>query len=317
MLESEAPDQRKKRLINKNQANYRKKQKLNINPTSRQDNIGAKCHELGRMDQICTHCGAKFWMDEKDQHSSQSFPTFTVCCAGSKVRLPCLLRPPPYLMNLYTSLESEANTFRKNIRSYNSLLACTSFGTDVNGEFQRSGVSNFTIHGQVYHFIGSLLPNKGQVPKFAQLYIYDTEHEMKNRLNIMQDINTTILQNLQDMLDVANPYIQVFRQAQDIIQTSETSNISMVIHGDRTKNLHKYGAPTSSDVAVLMIGDGCDIEPSNRDILLSKREGSLQKISELHPSYDPLHYVLLFPRGDDGWHTNIPLIGSKIRKRVT
>ena len=140
---------------------------------------------------------------------------------------------------------------------------------------------------------------------------------MKNRLNIMQDINTTILQNLQDMLDVANPYIQVFRQARDIIQTSETSNISMVIHGDRTKNLHNYGAPTSSDVAVLMIGDGCDIEPSNRDILLSKHEGGIQKISELHPSYDPLHYVLLFSRGDDGWHTNIPLIGSKLRKRVT
>uniref|UniRef100_U9SSZ5 Uncharacterized protein n=1 Tax=Rhizophagus irregularis (strain DAOM 181602 / DAOM 197198 / MUCL 43194) TaxID=747089 RepID=U9SSZ5_RHIID len=43
----------------------------------------------------------------------------------------------------------------------------------------------------------------------------------------------------------------------------ETSDVSMVIHGDHTKNLHKYGAPISSDVAVLMIRDGCDIEPSN------------------------------------------------------
>ena len=84
----------------------------------------------------------------------------------------------------------------------------------------------------------------------------------------MQDLDATILQNLQDMLDTINPYIQNFRQARDIIQTSETSDISMVIHGDRTKDLHRYNAPTSSDVAVLMIGDGCDIEPSNRDILL-------------------------------------------------
>jgi len=203
-------------------------------------------------------------------------------------------------MNLYTSLEPEANAFRRNVRSYNSLLACTSFGADVNGEFQRSGLSNFTIHGQVYHFIGSLLPNEGEAPKFAQLYIYDTENEMNNRLNIMQNVDVTILQNLQNMLDVANPYIQVFRQARDIIQASETSDVSMVIHGDRTKNLHRYEAPTSSDVAVLMIGDGCDIEPSNRNILLRQREGGLQKISELHPSYDPLHYVLLFPRGDNG-----------------
>ncbi|CAB5190395.1 unnamed protein product [Rhizophagus irregularis] len=108
------------------------------------------------MDQICTYCGAKFWMNEKDKHSTQNSPSFAVCCAGGKVGLPPLLRPPPYLMNLYTSLEPEANAFRRN----------------------RSGLSNFTIHGQVYHFIGSLLPNEGEAPKFAQLYIYDTENEM-------------------------------------------------------------------------------------------------------------------------------------------
>ena len=74
-------------------------------------------------------------MNEKDQRSTLTSPTFAVCCAGGKVRLPPLLRPPPYLINLYTSLESEANNFRKNIRSYNSLLVCTSFGADINGEF--------------------------------------------------------------------------------------------------------------------------------------------------------------------------------------
>ena len=73
------------------------------------------------------------------------------------------------------------------------------------GEFRRSGVSNLTIHEQVYHFIGSLLPDEGEAPKFAQLYIYDTENEIKNRLNIMQDVDATILQNLQDMLDMTNP----------------------------------------------------------------------------------------------------------------
>ena len=132
----------------------------------------------------------------------------------------------------------------------------------------------------------------------------------------MQNLDVTILQNLQDMLNTVNPYIQVFRQAWDIIQASEVSDLSMVIHSDRTRNLHRYGTLTSSDVAALMIGDGCDIEPSNRDILLSKCEGDIQKISELHPSYDPLYYVLLFPKGDDGWHINLPLIGSRRRKRV-
>src|SRR5581483_471329 len=204
-------------------------------------------HDCGRMDKICLHCGAKFWMGERDQKSTKAFPTFAVCCAGGNVRLTPLLKPPPYLMYLYTSLESEANSFRKNIRGYNSLLACTSFGANVNNEFQRKGVSNFSVHGQVYHLIGPLLPEEGQPPKFAQLYIYDTENEIENRLNLMQDLDPTILQNLQDLLNTVNPYICVFRQARDIFQTSEVPNVSMVIYSDRTQDLRRYGAPTSSD----------------------------------------------------------------------
>jgi hypothetical protein len=31
----------------------------------------------------------------------------------------------------------------------------------------------------------------------------------------------------------------------------------------------------------------------------------LVRISELHPAYDPLHFVLLHPRGEPGWQPNI------------
>lgn len=40
----------------------------------------------------------------------------------------------------------------------------------------------FRMHGQNYHLIGSLMPSEGEPPRFAQLYIYDTENEIKNRL---------------------------------------------------------------------------------------------------------------------------------------
>ena len=66
-----------------------------------------------------------------------------------------------------------------------------------------------------------------------------------------------------------------------------------------------------------MVGDGYNENPINRDIVLKLHDKTLQSISETHPSYDPLHYVLLFPRGDDGWHINIPLNGFLRRKRVT
>ena len=127
-------EQRKRKLKRENQSRYRKKQKTKhrsgINLLERQQQYANNIlhYELGRMDQICIHCNAKFWIDEKDHNSSQVSPSFAVCCAGGKVRLPPLLKPPSYILDLYTSSNSDAALFRKNIRGYNNLLACTSFG---------------------------------------------------------------------------------------------------------------------------------------------------------------------------------------------
>jgi hypothetical protein len=51
-----------------------------------------------------------------------------------------------------------------------------------------------------------------------------------------------------------------------------------------------YGIPISPNVAILMIEDGYNIEPSNCDILFSQHNGNLQKISKLHPFYIMYYY---------------------------
>ena len=40
----------------------------------------------------------------------------------------------------------------------------------------------YRMSGQNVHLIGSVLPTDGYPPKFAQLYIYDTENELNNRI---------------------------------------------------------------------------------------------------------------------------------------
>jgi hypothetical protein len=44
----------------------------------------------------------------------------------------------------------------------------------------------FLINGQVQHRIGSLLPSPNKIPKFTELYIFDTKNEIQNRIRALQ-----------------------------------------------------------------------------------------------------------------------------------
>lgn len=62
----------------------------------------------------------------------------------------------------------------------------------------------------------------------------------------------------------------------------------------------RYNAPTSDEVAVILPGTGSE-QVDKRDIILHERSGALQRMSEKHPAYDPLHFPILFPKGEQGW----------------
>jgi hypothetical protein len=54
-------------------------------------------------------------------------------------------------------------------------------------------------------------------------------------------------------------------------------------------------------------GDGSEERSDHRDIVLRLSGGDFKRISHLHPSYSALHYTMLFPRGEEGYHTTIPM----------
>lgn len=64
--------------------------------------------------------------------------------------------------------------------------------------------------------------------------------------------------------------------------------------------------PTVSEIAAIVPGDGTQATDS-RDIILHRRTGPLQRISDGHRSYASLHYVLFFPYGEDGWHWELQM----------
>ncbi|KAL3655874.1 hypothetical protein CASFOL_000270 [Castilleja foliolosa] len=141
--------------------------------------------DLGDASYECRYCDALFWLDERlPREGSSSNPSYSGCCQGGIVDLPRLLEPPVFLSDLLHGNHSRSKHFQENIRSYNSMFCFTSMGGKIDHDINKgSGPRIFRLHGQNYHSIGSLLPEDGTTPKFAQMYIYDTENEISHRKN--------------------------------------------------------------------------------------------------------------------------------------
>ncbi|CAI0469524.1 unnamed protein product [Linum tenue] len=164
------------------------------------------------------------------------------------------------------------------------------------------------ICGENYHRIGSLLPVDGEKPKFAQLYIFEPENELDHRLANFASRETMLLPellaSLLRMLDETNVLVKTFRRIRQDLQHSSTPNLRLRIFGMESRN-RQYDLPTSSDVAALIPGDFIP-DRKDRDIIVDHRDEGLKRISSVNPKFEALHFPLLFPYGEDGYHPLIP-----------
>ncbi|KAH1137286.1 hypothetical protein GYH30_027321, partial [Glycine max] len=265
--------------------------------------------DLGDQLMQCSHCNANMWYNErvsKDKRTTN--PRFSLCCGNGKVELPLLQNPPKYLYQLlYDHGTSDSNNYQQNIRTYNMMFAFTSVGIKFDKSINHSrGPPTIRIQGQPCHRIGSMLPMPGKEPKFAQLYIFDTENEVQNRINAISphnQIQEHIVSQLSEMLDEYNVHAKTFRMARDRLQDVQVDNIKLKLIANREKDGRTYNVPTVPEVATLIVGD-FDAN-SKRDIIIETQHGQLQRIHELHSIYLALQYPFLFPYGEDGYRLDI------------
>ena len=239
-----------------------------------------------------------------------------MCCIQGKISLPPLHHPPPELALLLISPEREGSRFRSNIRNYNNALAMTSVGRHLDNSLNSAGGGpfSFRLHGELIHRIGSLLPAENQQPLYAQLWISDSAHAANAALNARMgmsynsNLDSTTLSNLQDMLFRHHPAVQHYKQAMELcrhIPLEQQCRISLRF--DTGCDRRRYQAPDASvrEIAVILPGDGDQVRGS-QDIILYRNSGQpLQRISDTHPFYPSLRYVLLFPTGQLSWHPTI------------
>ncbi|XP_020090993.1 uncharacterized protein LOC109712000 isoform X3 [Ananas comosus] len=284
---------------------------------------------LGDSTYACEFCGALFWYEERlEKDKRLTRPRYSICCMQGKVELPLLKDPPSTLNNLLHNKDSRSNHFLKKIRSYNMMFSFTSMGGQIDSTInQGGGPYVFKLHGQNCHMIGSLLPTQGSRPRFSQLYIYDTDNEVLNRISAISssrssdEFDPTIVNELKSMLDDCNCLAKSFRMARDRFVAEDYQDLKLRLLRKRGTDGRRYNLPTSSEVAALIVGD-IEKNTVERDIVVETQTGLLQRIHELHPSYLPMQYPLLFPYGEDGYGDDIQIRGSnffssKKRRRVT
>ena len=157
--------------------------------------------------------------------------------------------------------------------------------------------------------MGALLPEAGHAKKFAQLYIADNSAILACRMSVSPDLDKRVLEELQTMLELSNPYVQLYEQARHRMENEQVVDLELCLFYLHSNDRRRYNTPTTNEIGAIMVGDGYDGSISDRDIVLKRCDGRLQRISALHSAYTPLHYVLLFPDGRQGWTPMIPLRG--------
>lgn len=295
------------------------------NRTRTSTSANGKPWNFGRPIYKCQYCKALLWCEERlNSNKGTTTPTFGICCKQGKIDLPPLREPPPYLRNLLRSEGQDSVNFKENIRSYNSMFSFTSMGGVVDKEINTSkGPYVFRLHGQNYHHIGTLLPEGTDKPRFAQLYIYNTENEVDNRISASRcndsksTVDPNIVKELKVMLDDNNILAKTFRMARDRFQEGDYHDYTLRMLGKRNGT---HNLPSASEVAALVVRDPTG-ESEGRDIVVEYKNMEPQRISEIHPKFMSMQYPLLFPYGEDGFKLEIPYKktkgGANSRKYVT
>ncbi|GKE95262.1 hypothetical protein Tco_1580117 [Tanacetum coccineum] len=162
------------------------------------------------------------------------------------------------------------------------MFSMTSLGAQIDDSINNGrGPYVFKISGQLYHWIGSLCLAEGEPQWFLQLYIYDTNNKVENRVSHFgadnSELHKGIVEGLIDLLDAHNALVLLFGTACDML-----------------------------GVIVYETGPESDMD---YDSVLEERSGYPHRVNKLHASYMSLQFPLLFIYGQDGYSKELKMVG--------
>ncbi|XP_062232985.1 uncharacterized protein LOC133930365 [Phragmites australis] len=251
----------------------------------------------------CQYCNAK-----KFEHETKGF-----CCRNGNIKL-STPDTPSELMRLWSSSDTDARHFRDNIRFFNGHFSFTSLYCHLDSEttdMRKHGIYTFRAHGQMYHNIRSF-GTDGSEPKHLELYFYDDDPNLELRFRrcrkeLYQQDND-VIRKLVDILR-GNPYSE---QLRSMGQVEDLDDYCVTLNLDHRLDQRTYNVPATSEVAAVWVEESDRRRQFENSIILQGKNREVYGIRSYHGCYDALSYPLFFPRGELGWHTDIPKVGVSI-----
>ncbi|KAG5615518.1 hypothetical protein H5410_015342 [Solanum commersonii] len=189
-------------------------------------------------------------------------PTF--CCTGGCINL-ATNEVANDIYELFVADSKNVKLFRKNIRAHNSIFAFTSFRVKLDKALasSRKGVYNFKAQGQIYHDLPSLIPNNNR-PRYFQQYFYDTDHELANRMSVLQDANLSEENSSHDLKN---------------IQTYKNLQICIAVNASLDQRV--CNKPLVDQVEAIWVDGNNPNTPFRIDIVVHKHSGKKHREKEV------------------------------------
>ena len=290
---------------------------------------------------LCTYCGALLFPGEAKtvaKHNVGRFRTVwcggEFCCCNGTVDLPAVKRDAA--IDALWAGPTTRQLLMNYSRQFNNALALTSAKAKTAEVPGRNGwTPSIMIEGKLSHFIGPLDATTPADRMFAQLYVSDpaaSNDVMVNvrfaRMNLPEGISERQKERCRELLGVltnelkrCNKYVRDIMTAGELFaqldRDGQIQTGSLVIDHKKApvnvdqRTYHANGQRRIfNEVKILT-----DEAPHKRDIIVRFRDNHVSYVSEEHRADDALHYVLLFPLGDDGWHLDLPKKPSQKKKR--
>jgi hypothetical protein len=135
------------------------------------------------------------------------------------------------------------------------------------------------------------------------LYFYDDDPRLTHRKEATKQLDQEVVHTLTNIMK-GNPYSEQLRSLGAHRDNLEDYRIEL--NTDQKLDQQRYNLPVSSEVAAIWV-EGSDL--ANRfkqSITLYGNRNERYSIQATHGGYDPLSYPLFFPKGELGWHPNLP-----------